>query len=136
MCYFLYGSINDGINTDDYEKAVKNSIYHFRIGNKNDVNTCVSNCSSDYRITFNHCDCDTPIGSKHTNKKGIKEFEELLLNLKSVCGIKHIYISKNWVCETNQKETAVHIDDIDIPDFLADIEDNCLYKIELYKKYY
>ena len=29
-----------------------------------------------------------------------------------------------------------NIQDIDILYFLANMEDNCLYKIELYKKYY
>lgn len=136
MCYFLYGSINNGINIDDYKKVINNSEYYFNIGNKSDVNACVKNCGFEYRITLNHCDCDTSVGGKHINKKGLIELEKLLVNIKSVRGIKHIYISKNWAGETNEKEEIVHIDDIDVLYFLAGVEDNCLYKIELYKKYY
>ena len=69
MCYFLYGAINDGINVDDYEKTIKDTEYHFRFGNITSVNECVASCDNSYRITLNHCDCDTAIGQKHTNKK-------------------------------------------------------------------
>ena len=136
MCYFLYGSINGGINTDDYEKVINNSGYQFNIGDKNDVNACVKDGGFEYRITLKLCDCDTPVGGKHTNKKGLKELEQLLADLRTIRGIKHIYISKNWAGETNEKEEIVHIDDIDVLHFFADVRDNCLYKIELYKKYY
>ena len=136
MCYFLYGAINDGINVDDYEKTIKDTEYHFSFGNITSVNECVANCDNSYRITLNHCDCNTAIGQKHTNKKELEELKDLLLNLQNVRGIKHILISKNWWKETNNKQETVHIQDIDILYFLANMEDNCLYKIELYKKYY
>ncbi len=136
MCYFLYGAVNSGINTDDYKKATKDTEYHFNCGDIESVNDCIGKCGIDYRITSNHCDCDTAIGQKYTNKKQLKIFEELLINLKTVRGIKHILLSKNWWKETNNKQETVHIDDIDILYFLANMEDNCLYKIELYKKYY
>ena len=136
MCYFLYGAINDGINVDDYEKTIKDTEYHFSFGNITSVNECVASCDNSYRITLNHCDCDTAIGQKHTNKIELEDLKDLLLNLQNVRGIKHILISKNWWKETNNKQETVHIQDIDILYFLANMEDNCLYKIELYKKYY
>lgn len=136
MCYFLYGAVNGGLNEDDYNKVIEKSNYHFNFGNIKHVNACVENGQFDYRITLDHCDCDTPIGSKHTNKKGLKEFEEVLLNLKNVQGIKYVLFSKNWWGETNSKQEIVHIHDIDIPFFLAHAEENCLYKIEMCPKYY
>jgi len=136
MCYFLYGSINSGINVKDYEKAIKNSKYYFNIGGKEEVNACVQNEGDEYRITSNIWDCETPLGSKYTNKKGLKEFADLLSDLKSVRGIKHITISKNWVGEPNEREVTVHIDDIDLLHFLANIDERTFYTIELYKKYY
>ena len=66
MCYFLYGAINDGIDKDDYEKITKDAEYHFNSGDVNSVNKCVAICDDSYRITLNHCDCDTAIGQKHT----------------------------------------------------------------------
>lgn len=94
MCYFLYGTINDGLNSDDYNKAIKDSEYHFNTGNIKQVNTCVENCSNRYRITSNHC--DTAVGGKHINRKGLKQLEEVLIGLKSVRGIKYVLLSKNW----------------------------------------
>ncbi len=135
MCYFLYGAVNNGVNKTDYEKAAKNFSYHFKAGTKDDVNNCVDNCLKDYRITLNHCDCDSPIGAKDVTKEEIKEIEELLISIKSVRGIKHIFISKNWINKSNTKEENVHIDDINIADFLANIEENCLYKIQMYPRY-
>lgn len=136
MCYYLYGSVNDGINMSDYEKAVENSKYHFNIGNKDAVNACVINCGHEYRITSDMCDCENPIGTKKVGKKDLKDFEEVLLNLRSVRGIKYIYLSKNWVEETNEEEETVHINDIEVLPFLANIKENCLYRIDLYRKYF
>jgi len=136
MCYFLYGAINSGINDEDYKTASKDNEFHFNCGNIKDVNACVEKCGMDYRITFNYCDCNTDIGQKDTNKKQLKSLEELLLNFKNVRGIKYVLISKNWWKETNSKQETVHIQEMDILHFLANMEDNCLYKIELYKKYY
>ena len=136
MCYFLYGAINEETNRDDYEKITKNSEYHFNFGDVSCVNECVKNCDSSYRITSDHCDCNTAIGQKHTNKKELENLRGLLLNLQDAREIKYVLISKNWWQETNDKEQTAHIQDIDILHFLANMEENCLYKLELYKKYY
>ena len=136
MCYFLYGSINDGINTDDYEKAFLHSNYRFNIGSKNDVNKCVEACSSEYRITLSHCDCENPIGKNEADSSELGEIATLLHSLTDIRGIKHIYLSRNWYGEINKTEQTVHIDDIDVKAFLANVQDNCLYKIELFKKYF
>ena len=136
MCYFLYGAINEGVNTDDCEKITKGTGYHFALGNIDSVNEGVANCDDTYRITSNHCDCDTAIGQKAIGKKELEKFRELLLDLQNVRGIKYLLISKNWWEETNSKQQTVHLQDVDILHFLANMEDNCLYKLELYKKYY
>ena len=136
MCYFLYGAINEGVNTDDCEKITKGTGYHFALGNVDSVNEGVANCDDTYRITGDHCDCDTAIGQKRIGKKELEKFRELLLDLQNVRGIKYLLISKNWWEETNSKQQTVHLQDIDILHFLANMEDNCLYKLELYKKYY
>lgn len=136
MCYFLYGAVNGGINVEQYNKVIQDSKYHFNIGNKQDVNTSVEKCNAMYRITSDCCDCNTPLGQKSENNNALKDFDKLLNKLKSVRGIKHIYLSKNWVYETNEKEETVHIDDIDSLHYLANIEENCLYKIELHKWHY
>ena len=136
MCYFLYGAINDGLNPADYTKVMQDSLYHFRTGTAADVNAAVKKCDPEYRITFQHCDCDTPLGSGRTNTAKMKEFEELLLDLQTIRGIKHILVSKNWWEDVNTKTETVHIFDLDLPYFLANMQDNCLYKIELYPRYY
>lgn len=136
MCYFLYGSVNKGVNDSDYKNTIKNHNFHFNFGDVSDVNLCVKNCTDDYRITNNHCDCHTAIGHKNTDEHELKELSSLLFNLKDVRGIKYVLLSKNWLKDTNKKQETLHIDDVDVVSLLANAEDNCLYKIELYKKYY
>ena len=136
MCYYLYGAINEEVNLYEYNKVMQNSEYHFNVGNENDINSCVENCDNSYRITVGYCDCNTALGEKDTEREELKDFEDLLLNLKYIRGIKHVLLSKNWALNTNSKQETVHIDDIDILYFLANIEDDCLYRIELYPRYY
>ncbi|MBQ2758893.1 MAG: hypothetical protein IKJ88_05685 [Clostridia bacterium] len=136
MCYFLYGAVNREINERDYKNIIKNSKYHFVPGDIADVNSCVANCAENYRITSNHCDCESAVGGKDIYNEELKNWEELLLKLKTAQGIKYVLLSKNWWKETNTKQETIHIDDVDIASFLADIENNCLYQIYLYPKYY
>ena len=136
MCYFLYGAINNGINISDYEEAVKDYEYDFKIGKPQDVNDCVEKCGGDYRITRGHCDCNTPLGDEDPDHIGIAEFHEMLLKLQQVRGIKHILLSKNWWEESNLTEKTTHINAVDMPAFLANMKDRCLYKIELYPWHY
>ncbi len=136
MCYFLYGAINNGINSNDYEAVIKNSRFAFNYGDAEAVNRGVKNSDWNYRITSEYCDCKTELGQKKTGGSQLKELNDLLLELRNVRGVKYVLISKNWVDNENEASETVHIDDIDVMPFLANIEDNCLYKIELYKKYY
>ncbi len=69
MCYFLYGAVNRGVNDSDFKAKTENSEFHFNLGDISDVNQCVKNCTADYRITRNHCDCNTAIGGKMLKKK-------------------------------------------------------------------
>lgn len=115
---------------------MKNSEYHFNIGTKRDIETNAVNSCYKYRITRRVCDCDSAIGLKNPENTELSKYEALLNSLKSVRGIKHIYIGKLWIGKTFENGATAHIDDIDIPHFLADLKDNCLYKIELYKRYY
>lgn len=136
MCYFLHGAINEGVKASDYNNIMKNSQYHFTVGTAENVNKSVKKQDALYRLTSSHCDCDTPIGKKDTEDVELEDFAKTLRKLKTVRGIKYILLSKNWWNQNNEKQKTVHIDDINLLRFLANIEDNCLYKIELYPKYY
>lgn len=135
MCYMLYRAVNDGINTNDYKKAVGEFPYDFLIGNEDDINRCITGETYRYRITYNDCDCDTPFGSHDTDNEKLRAFADLLYRLREVRGIKYILISKNWTGEVNKKKVRLHIQDADIVKTLADAEENCLYRIELYRKH-
>lgn len=136
MCYFLYGGINKGINIDDYKKFSNNSGFSFNEGIETDIKKCIEDCKNNFRITKNYCDCETALGTHQTNEKDLLELAENINQLRKVKGIKHIFISKNWWRHKTKTEQTVHIDDIEIIQYLADIEDDCLYKILLFKKYY
>lgn len=135
MCYILYGAINDGINTSDYSKVISESPYDFQIGNEEDINRCIAKETYKYRITNNACDCETPVGKHDTDNEKLKAFAELIGRLRDVRGIKYVVLSKNWTGEENEKSVTVHIQDTDIVKMLADAEEDCLYRIELYRKY-
>ncbi len=136
MCYFLYGGINKGIDADDYNKKIAcQSHFFLNAGTESDIKLCIENCQSHYRITRNVCDCKSKFGSHDVEGKDLLEFIEFINQIRTVKGIKHIFISKNWWKHKTEKEVTVHIDDINFTQYLADIEDDCLYKIQLFKKY-
>lgn len=135
MCYFLYGGLNDDINKNDLEK-VKSNTFKFNIASHNILIKALEDENWDYRITQNHCDCGTAIGSHKTGKSELKDLIQYLKALKTVRNIKCAYLCKKWASDEIKNEKIVHINEIDTTHFLAKLDENCLYKIELYKKYY
>lgn len=136
MCYHLYGVVNKEINIDDFDRITKDTNYHFLTGTEEEIIKSINAEDCKYRITREYCDCGTPIGDGHKNKSGLKEAADYLRLLQDIRGIKYAYLCKVWTGDRVEKEQTVHIQDIDLLYFLANTEDCCLYKIELYKKYW
>ncbi len=130
MCYILYGVVDKDINHDDYEIASKSSPYNFKIGTRHDVKEDISNNSYEYRITDWVCDCEFPVGLKNADSIHLVELAALINKLKEARDSKYIYISKTWAGKRNKSEKNVHIDEIDTVSFLANMELNCLYRID------
>lgn len=135
MCYILYGAVNKEINNSDREKIMNNSQYTFKPGTKHDIKEDIINEKYEYRVTWWQCDCDFPVGLHDSEAKELKDLEKLLLELKKARGVKCIYLARVWAGEKCKKEQTVHIDDINVPAFLADIEEECLYRIDLFERY-
>lgn len=132
MCYILYGATDKAIDPTDYEAAVRKSAYKFSIGTKHDVKMCIVNDSYEYRVTDWVCDCDFPVGKKDEGAKQLIELAELINNLKNAKNSKCIYISKTWVGGRNKTEKSINLNEVDIVPFLANMDLDCLYKIDLH----
>lgn len=130
MCYILYGATDKAIDHDDYEVALQKSPYKFCIGTKHDVKMCIANDSYEYRVTDWVCDCDFPVGSKDEGAKPLVELAALINELKNARNSKCIYISKAWAGRRNKTEKSIHINDIDMIPFLANMDLDCLYRID------
>ena len=141
MCYFLYGGINEGININDFKK-IQNDRFDFHITTKDEFEKAVFKDNHEYHITHSMCDCNTPIGKgeKNLNSEELKYIKELADYIYKFCdirGVRYILISKSEACdEIEKEEETVHIQDIDLISYLANIEENRIYKIQLFIRYY
>jgi hypothetical protein len=133
MCFHLYGGINIGVNKKDYNK-ISSGHFSFIECTKAEIKHSIDNCDSKCRITKRICDCNTALGTHEKDNNELSDLSIYINQLRKVRGIKHVFISKNWWEDKLEKEYVVHIDDIDIIQFLADIECNCLYKIQLFRE--
>lgn len=135
MCYFLYGAVNQGADTSKCVFDTGDFEYRFNSGDSESVNSCVKKCGDEYRITDAYCDCENPVGTGETGNKLLIQLADMIKLMKKEQTIKYVLISKNWAGEENEKEEDVHIDDINVLDFLAKVKDNCLYQIMLDFRY-
>lgn len=135
MCYFVYGAMDKAVNLKDYECVKKKHDFVFNIGTKHDIKMSIVNESHDYRVTQWVCDCDFPLGSKNREAEEINELQALIEELRTVSDAKCLYLSKTWIGTKNKKEETIHLDDVDIKDFLANMETDCLYRIDLFNRY-
>lgn len=136
MCYFIYSGVNEGINNDDLTRYQENEKYTLISVSEEEFRNSVENENEKYRLNQHMCDCNSAFGSRQIKKKEIDYFVEYLKGLSKIKGIEHIFFIKKWLGDSIVDEEIVHINDIDIVLFFSEIEENCLYKIQLYKKYY
>ena len=131
MCYFLYGSLYGDVSIAEYESIQEKYDCKISIGTKHDVKKAVKaavDCvQDDYRITDWCCDCDSPIGKHDPNDDMIVELSNLITELSMLPGAKQINICKTWVGKQNKNEFRLNLRDTELPSFLADLEGNTLY---------
>ena len=135
MCYYLYGSLYGNVPESEYESIQKKYEYKFARGTKHDIKNAVKASAEyvedDFRITDWICDCDSPVGKHDSNDPMILDLCNLITELSSLPGVKQINISKTWAGSRNKKETVLKLTDIDLAAFLADLQENCLYSLNL-----
>ena len=135
MCYYLYGSLYGEISDEKY--ATVQNKYSIKIprGTKHDVKIAVKAAAEfvrdDFRITNWPCDCDSPVGKHNPNDPMITDLGNLISELSLIPGAKQINICKTWTGKQNKKEIKLRLEDTNLPTFLADMQENTMYCLEL-----
>ena len=135
MCYFLYGAVNEEIRERDAESNACWGEYRFAPGTKSQLKACIEAGGQDFRLTDRHCDCGTAIGSGRGRENELRELAARIGGMRKLRGIKCIYLSKNWIGNGTKTEKTVHVEDVSLIPFLAELEESCLYRIDLYPRY-
>ena len=135
MCYFLYGALHGDVSESEYVDVRNKYGLKISLGTKHDVKNAVKAAAEfvrdDFRITDWICDCDSPIGKHDPSDPMIIELSNLILDLAAILGAEQINICKTWTGKRNKKEITVNLIDIDLPEFLADVQENVLYCMKL-----
>ena len=135
MCYFLYASLYGDIPASDYQSVQKRYPYKISPGTKHDLKLTVAaaeDCvQSDFRCTDWVCDCDSPVGQHDPDDPMIRSLGALISELAALPGAKQIHLCKTWAGRRNKREIRLKLSDTDLPEFLADLQENCLYSLDL-----
>lgn len=74
-------------------------------------------------------------GKELARFKELIELSRQIHALRSARNAKRVWLCKTWAVTRNKSEETVHIDDVDLPRFLAAAGTDCLYRIDLYQRY-
>lgn len=135
MCYMLYCAVNKEMSPMDCAKLPVESRFTIRPGTKQELGLSIERDEADFRLTTRPCDCDFPLGAGNPEAEDLKELARLLRSLRSARNAKCVWLCKTWAGTRNKSEETVHIDDVDLPSFLAAAKTDCLYRIDLYQRY-
>ena len=131
MCWFLYGSVNEGVNQDDLDE-IESERFCFRPHAQTGLKKKINADDGEYRIRNAYCDCDTAVGKQDYDAPELKELAEYIGDLRYVQNIEWVYICKKLQGrQLKGQQINVCIDDIDLVPFLADMRIQCLYQIQL-----
>ena len=135
MCFFLHGALNGDVSEAEYESVIGKYEYNLARGTKHDVKIAVKESTMivkrEFRVTDWMCDCDSPVGKHDSKDPVIVDLSNMISELAALSGAKQINICKTWIGKRNKKEVNVNIKDIEIPVFLADMEENVLYSVNI-----
>lgn len=135
MCFFLHGALNGDVSEAEYESVIGKYEYNLARGTKHDVKIAVKESTmivkTEFRVTDWMCDCDSPVGKHDYKDPVIVDLSNMISELAALSGAKQINICKTWIGKRNKKEVNVNIKDIEIPVFLADMEENVLYSVNI-----
>jgi hypothetical protein len=135
MCFFLHGALNGDVSEAEYESVIGKYEYNLARGTKHDVKIAVKESTmivkTEFRVTDWMCDCDSPVGKHDSKDPVIVDLSNMISELAALSGAKQINICKTWIGKRNKKEVNVNIKDIEIPVFLADMEENVLYSVNI-----
>lgn len=137
MCYFLYGSVNTDVDMSGFDK-ISDENFKFLIADKCDFFNSIKSSDYNFRLTNQYCDCKTYIGTRKIKSVEVDSLCGVLSSLSKIRNIKYAYLLKRWSDNFVNTENAVteHISNLDLNSFVANIKENQLYKIELYRKYF
>lgn len=76
-----------------------------------------------------------PLGCGNAKEPKLLALVEAIQSLRSVRGVKCVWFCMTWAGDQNDSEETIHIDDVDLPTFLASAKTNCLYRIDLYRRH-
>ena len=134
MLYALR-AVNRDISPLDYTRLSTGSRFAIRPGTKEALGMSIERDEFDFRVTTRPCDCDFPFGAGDPKADDLTELARLIRSLRTARNAKCVFLSKTWAGTENKTEKTVHIDDVDLPGFLAAAETDCLYRIDLYRRY-
>ena len=135
MCYMLYGAVNKEILPLDYDKLSAHSRFSIRPGTKQALSESIERDSAEFRLTTRACDCDSPFGAGKADDEELVALSKQILALRGARNAKYVLLCKTWAGTRNKSEERVHIDDVDLPAFLAAAKSDCLYRIDLFARY-
>ena len=135
MCYFLYGSLYGDVSESEYVDVKNKYGLKISLGTKHDIKSAVRAAAEfvqdDFRITDWICDCDSPVGKHDPTDPTIIELSNLITELSDLPGAKQINICKTWTGKQNKKEIKINLDETNLPTFLADLQENILYCLNI-----
>ncbi len=135
MCFYLYGSLYGNVTKPEYESVQAKYEYKIALGTKHDIKTAVKASSEfvqdDFRITDWMCDCDSPVGRHDPNDPMIIELSNMISDFSTLPGFIQINICKTWTGRQNKREIKLKLNEIDLREFLADLQENTLYCLSL-----
>jgi len=142
MCYFLSAYVEQASDNSQMRKICdKYSLLQWQIKSEFDFPKLRSvNC---YRLTTNYCDCDTALGGgKKAKRDELNKYLSFFRELKDCKRSCYIAILKHWAGSDSKiikgdqiPIEKIHVDDLNL-DFLAELHDEVLYKIQLFPRYW
>ena len=134
MCYMLYGAVNRDLSPLDYAKLRADAPFTIRPGTKESLGLSIERDEVDFRLTTRPCDYDSPFGTGKADAEELVALSRQIQALRSARTVKCVWLCKTWAGTRNKSEETLHIDDVDLPRFLAAAKADCLYRIDLYQR--
>ena len=129
MCWYIYGALHGDVGAEALNAVNSRHDCRMARGTRHALKMALLSDAWDYRVTRCYCDCESEIGEHDHDAAQVTDMAALIEECCALDGAKTLSFCLNLENERNKREQTLKFSEVDLRQWLADLEPSTLYTL-------